>query len=227
MHTQGEKGGQVHLRTSPEVVDWQRREVVAGGERVPYRALVATLPLPELLKRMPNLPPEIEAHAARLRCTTLRYVNIGSRAKPPADWHWIYVPETKYPFYRVNVFSSAMPSMAPPDGAAICIEMSDRGPVGEAALRDSIAALQAAGAVTSPEDVVFAERKEIQYAYVVFDDHYYPATRAIFAFLEANDIHPRGRYGAWTYNAMEDCVLAGREVASLIDGASAAAAVAP
>jgi protoporphyrinogen oxidase len=117
--------------------------------------------------------------------------------------------------------------MAPLGGASICIEMSDRGPVGEAALRDSIAALQAAGAVTSPEDVVFAERKEIQYAYVVFDDHYYPATRAIFAFLEANDIHPRGRYGAWTYNAMEDCVLAGREVASLIDGTSVAAAVAP
>ena len=33
-----------------------------------------------------------------------------------------------------------------------------------------------------------------------------------------NAIYPRGRYGAWTYNAMEDCVLAGREVAALIDG---------
>jgi hypothetical protein len=52
---------------------------------------------------------------------------------------------------------------------------------------------------------------------VVFDQHYYRATRTIFAFLEANGIHPRGRYGAWTYNAMEDCVLAGREVAALID----------
>jgi hypothetical protein len=54
---------------------------------------------------------------------------------------------------------------------------------------------------------------------VVFDQHYYAATRTIFDFLEANAIHPRGRYGAWTYNAMEDCVLAGREVAGLIDGA--------
>ena len=75
----------------------------------------------------------------------------------------------------------------------------------------------AAGALTSAEDVVFADRKEIQYAYVVFDDNYYPATRAIFTFLEANGIYPRGRYGAWTYNAMEDCVIAGREVAALID----------
>jgi protoporphyrinogen oxidase len=216
-----ERGSRVHLRTSPETIDWRRREVVAGGERVPYRALVATIPLPELLKRMPDLPPEIEEHAARLRCTTLRYLNIGSRAKPSADWHWIYVPERKYPFYRVNVFSSAMPSMAPPGGASICVEMSDRGPISEASLRDSVAALVAAGALTSPEDVVFSDRKEIQYAYVVFDDRYYPATRAIFSFLEANGIHPRGRYGAWTYNAMEDCVIAGREVASLVDGEAA------
>jgi protoporphyrinogen oxidase len=215
--------GQVLTRTSPDVVDWERHEVVVGGERLPYRALVASIPLPELLKRMPNLSPEIEAHAARLRCTTLRYVNIASRAKPSADWHWIYVPEKKYPFYRVNVFSSAMPTMAPPDGAAICVEMADRGPVGDAALRDSLLALTAAGALTSPDDVVFAERKEIQYAYVVFDEHYYAATRAIFAFLEGNGIYPRGRYGSWTYNAMEDCVIAGREVAALIDGTDAAA----
>src|SRR5471030_2733965 len=99
-------------QSTPDAVDWQRREVVVGGERMPYRAVVASIPLPELLKRMPNLPADIEAHATRLRCTTLRYLNIGSRAKPPADWHWIYVPERKYPFYRVNVFSSAMPTMA-------------------------------------------------------------------------------------------------------------------
>lgn len=209
--------GQVHTRTSPDVIDWRRREVVAGGERVPYRALVASIPLPELLKRMPDLPPEIEAHATKLRCTTLRYVNIASRSKPPADWHWIYVPETKYPFYRVNVFSSAMATMAPQGAASICVEMADRGPISDDALRDSVRALVHAGALTSEQDVVFAERKEIEYAYVVFDDNYYAATRAIFTFLESNGIYPRGRYGAWTYNAMEDCVLAGREVASLID----------
>jgi protoporphyrinogen oxidase len=217
--------GRVQLGTDPERIDWRRREVVVGGERQPYRALVASIPLPELLRRMPDLPSEIETAAARLRCTTLRYLNIGSRAKPPADWHWIYVPETKYPFYRVNVFSSAMPTMAPTGGASICVEMSDRGPIGEGTLRDTVAALVAAGALASPEDVVFADRKEIQYAYVVFDDHYYAATRAIFSFLEANDIYPRGRYGAWTYNAMEDCVIAGREVAALIDGAAMAEAV--
>ena len=209
--------GRVHTRSSPDAVDWRRREVTVGGERFRYRALVATIPLPELLKRMTELPPEIETQAARLRCTTLRYLNIGARGQPPADWHWIYVPEQRYPFYRVNVFSTAMPSMAPPGCASICVEMADRGPITDAAVRDTAAALVAAGAIGDANDVVFAEPKQIEYAYVVFDQHYYEATRVIFAFLEKNGIYPRGRYGAWTYNAMEDCVLAGREVAALID----------
>jgi protoporphyrinogen oxidase len=210
-------GGQVHTCSSPDAIDWRGRAVVVGGERIPYRALVATIPLPELLKRMTELPPEIEAQAARLRCTTLRYLNIGARGAPAADWHWIYVPEQRYPFYRVNVFSTAMASMAPAGCASICVEMADRGPISEAAVRDTTAALAAAGALGDPSDVVFAEPKQIEYAYVVFDQHYYEATRTIFGFLEANGIHPRGRYGAWTYNAMEDCVLAGREVAALVD----------
>jgi protoporphyrinogen oxidase len=214
-------GGQVHTGASPDIVDWRRREVVVGGERMSYRALVATIPLPELLKRMPELPPEIEAEAARLRCTTLRYLNIGARGKPPADWHWIYVPEKRYPFYRVNVFSTAMANMAPEGCSSICVEMADRGPVTETALRDTAAALVAAGALGSADDLVFTEEKQIEYAYVVFDRHYYQATRTIFAFLESNGIYPRGRYGAWTYNAMEDCVLAGREVAASIDRAVA------
>ena len=125
---------------------------------------------------MPNLPPDVEAHAQRLRCTTLRYVNLASRAQPPADWHWIYVPERKYPFYRVNVFSGHADDGAPGRGS-ICVEMSDRGPTSDEALRDLILALTAAGALSSPDDVVFAERKEIQYAYVVFDDNYYAATQ--------------------------------------------------
>jgi protoporphyrinogen oxidase len=209
-------GGRVFTRSSPDAVDWRRREVVVGGECIRYRALVATIPLPELLRRMPELPPDVERHAGNLRCTTLRYLNIGARGQPPADWHWIYVPEKRYPFYRVNVFSTAMASMAPAGCSSICVEMADRGPITDAAVRDTTAALVAAGALGDANDVVFADPQLIEYAYVVFDQNYYEATRAIFSFLEANAIYPRGRYGAWTYNAMEDCLIAGREVAALV-----------
>jgi protoporphyrinogen oxidase len=211
----------VRTSASLDQLDFQRREVVVGGERVPYSSVVATLPLPELLKRMPGLPKNIEEHASRLRCTTLRYLDLATRSRPPVDWHWVYVPEKRYPFYRVGIFSNAVSSMAPPDGGSFYVELADRGLVSETCVREAAQGLAAMGAITSPDDVLFADAREIEYAYVVFDDHYYAATSAIFAFLESHAIYPRGRYGSWTYNAMEDCLIAGREVAATIESKTA------
>jgi protoporphyrinogen oxidase len=213
------QGGEVHLRSSVESLDLRRREVVVAGERVFYHAVVTTLPLPELLARVSDLPDTIAAHASRLRCTTLRYLNVATRSRPAADWHWIYVPEKRLPFYRVGIYSNAAASMAPAGAASLYVELADRGPVGDATLSDVAQGLVAIGAIGSPGDIRFADAREIKYAYVVFDEHYQAATTAIFSFLESHAIYSRGRYGAWTYNAMEDCLLAGREVAATIDAA--------
>ncbi len=213
--------GEVRTGVSPDAIDVEAREVHVGGERIPYRAVVATLPLPELLKRTRGLPPEVERAAGQLRCTPVRYLNVGTRHPPPADFHWIYVPEEKYPFYRVGIYSNALPSMAPRGLGSLYVELSDRGPLPTGAARDALvrdvaAGLAAAGAIASPDDVLFADLHELTYAYVVFDDHYYLATETIRSWLEARGIYPRGRYGYWTYNSMEDCILAGREVAQTL-----------
>ena len=208
-----------HVRTSAslEQVDYLKREAAVGGERVRYSALVSTLPLPELLSRMPGLPKAIEEHASKLRCTTLRYLDLATRRSPTADWHWVYVPEKRFPFYRVGIFSNAVASMAPPGAGSFYVELADRGPVSEATIRESAQGLAEMGAIASPDDVLFADAREIDYAYVVFDDNYYAATSAIFAFLESHAIYSRGRYGSWTYNSMEDALLAGRDVAATVD----------
>ncbi len=217
-------GGEVHLRSSPEAIDWRARELSVGGERVPYRALIATIPMPELVRLLVDPPREVAEAGEKLRCTAVRYLNVATRSAPRADFHWIYVPEEKYPFYRVGIYTNAVPSMAPAGHGSLYVELSERGPMPrlEDLLPDTARALAAAGAINSPDDVLFAELKEIPYAYVVFDHHYYAAVSTITAWLEAHHILPRGRYGAWTYNAMEDCILAGRDAALNLGGELAA-----
>lgn len=214
--------GEIRTGVALDTLDLAARTVSAGGETMSYSAVVASIPLPELLKRTKGLPADVEKFAGQLRCTPVRYLNVGTRRPPPADFHWIYVPEEKYPFYRVGIYSNALPSMAPNGLGSLYVELADRGPMPtgaarDALVRDTAAALAAAGAISSPDDVLFADLHEITYAYVVFDDNYYPATERIRGFLESHGIYPRGRYGFWTYNAMEDCILAGREVAGTID----------
>ncbi len=79
-------------------------------------------------------------------------------------------------------------------------------------------ALTASHAINGPDDILFAEMKELKYAYVVFDQHYYASVGTLTRWLEARGVYPRGRYGSWVYNAMEDCILAGRDIAQKLDG---------
>jgi len=117
--------------------------------------------------------------------------------------------------------------MAPRGLGSLYVELSDRGPTPTGAARDALnrdvaQGLHAAGALASSDDILFADLHELTYAYVVFDDNYYPATELIRGWLESHGIYPRGRYGYWYYNSMEDSILAGREVAQTIDTRRAA-----
>jgi protoporphyrinogen oxidase len=197
-----------------------RREVRIGGESYRYSAVVATLPLPELCRRIVDLPAELSDWAAKLRCTPVRYLNVATKVPPRADYHWLYVPEERYPFYRVGIYTNAVPSMAPPGCGSLYVELSDRGPLPsvEKLLPEVAQALCAAGVLARPDDILFADLREIEYAYVVFDHNYYDALAKLIPFLESHAIFPRGRYGSWTYNSMEDCLLLGRQVAQLLLG---------
>jgi protoporphyrinogen oxidase len=209
-------GGEVVLGADPDAVDLKAHTLTVGGETIPYSSMVASIPLPELVRRLVDAPKEIEEAAARLRCTAVRYLNVATKTSPNADFHWIYVPEEKYPFYRVGIYTNAVPKMAPRGHGSLYVELSDRGPAPkvDAILPEVARALAAAGAINGPDDVLFAELKELKYAYVVFDDNYYSAVATITKYLEANQVYPRGRYGSWIYNAMEDSILAGREIAT-------------
>ena len=183
--------------------------------------MVATLPLPELCRRIVDLPSHLQPFVDALRCTPVRYLNVATKVPPRSDYHWLYVPEEKYPFYRVGVYSNAVPSMAPPGCGSFYVELSERGAIDVAKLvPDVLDALVAAGVLHSNEDLLFADLREIEYAYVVFDDNYYPALAALVPFLEQHGIYPRGRYGSWTYNSMEDCLMLGRDIAAQLTNPS-------
>jgi protoporphyrinogen oxidase len=122
------------------------------------------------------------------------------------------VPELRYPFFRVGVYSNAVASMAPPGCSSLYVELSDRaGPIDLAGV---LRGLVEVGALAAVDDVLFTAEREIEYAYVVFDDDHAAATRTIFAWLAQVGIHSCGRYGAWVYNSMEDSVIQGREAAA-------------
>ncbi len=208
----------VILGSDVEAVDPAARRVklTAEADWRDYTALISTLPLAELVRRLVAAPAAVREAAAALRWVRWRYLDVATRTRVPADYHWVYVPETRYPFFRVGVYSNAVASMAPPGCSSLYVELNERsGPVDVPAVLQALAEIGAIGRV---DDVLFTATREIEYAYVVFDDAHAAATRTILEWLEAAGIRSCGRYGAWVYNSMEDSVIAGREAAAWAEG---------
>lgn len=210
-----EADGAVDLRldSALEEVDLKGRRVKLANhdDWQPYSKLVSTIPLPELIKRIQGAPAHIREAAAALRCVRWRYLDLATKKPTPRPWHWAYVPETKYPFFRVGCYSNAVAAMAPADASSLYVELNDR--EGELDLKGVVAGLVDMGVLTSAEDVRFAEERQIEYAYVVFDDAYAEATSTLHAWLRQHEIRSCGRYGSWVYNSMEDSMIEGMDAA--------------
>jgi protoporphyrinogen oxidase len=202
---------QVELGRAPRTVDWQRRELVFDGETVRYDALISSAPLPVLLGLCAGLPGPVAAAAARLRCTHLYYLDVALNGPCNKPLHWVYVPEAKYPFYRVGCYSNFSPAMAPPGKANLYVELADRSePDMQKLLPEVAAGLVEMGLIDVPEAVRFARLRRVDHAYVIFDHAYFGSLEVIRPFLASAGIVSAGRYGGWNYSAMEDALRFGR-----------------
>ena len=200
---------------TPVAIDPGRRVVrLSTGEEVRYRRLAATIALPALVRLCAGAPPPVLEAAAALRATTVTYVNVAARDVGAPAYHWVYLPEERYAPYRIGSASAAVPSLAPTGQRSFYVEFSGGGPLDAAtAERQAVEALADLGLVRGAEDVLFAETRVIPHAYVIYDERYGAARRAIVSWLEAQDVLVAGRYGRWEYSSMEDALLAGRESA--------------
>lgn len=218
----------VRTRATVTAIDAKaKRARLATGETIAYDVLVATNPLPELTAMIDDLPAHVVAAARKLRWCGVASFNFGVRGTLDHDRHWIYFPESEYSFYRAGFPSNLAPDMARPGTYSICAEVAYPG---GGSLDPSITIervreqLVRAGVMPQDAIVEVANRLDLPYAYVLFDEARREALPAIFAALLERDIVPIGRYGAWDYLSMETTILQGKETAEwLVSRAEGAA----
>ncbi|MBL6974361.1 MAG: FAD-dependent oxidoreductase [Deltaproteobacteria bacterium] len=212
--------GRIRLKTQPSAINVSEKWVEIEGERTSYDHLVSTLPLPELVALTRDAPGTIRRAAGRLRCSPLRYVNVGLSIERPLDGsHWIYLPEARFPFYRVGSASNAVPSLAPPGRSSLYVELAnDQQAPQEDVVRAIAAFLKEIGSIRDESELLFAAFREHPYGYVIYDKPCARARRTILDFFDGNQVQSIGRYGAWTYNSMEDAILDGMVAARRIRG---------
>ena len=170
--------------------------------------------MPKLIELLGDVPDPIRAAAGRLRCNHLYYLDVALAAPVGQDLHWVYVPEAKYPFYRVGCYTNFSPALAPDGKASLYVELADRREPDLAALLPEVArGLVEMQLIRSASEIAFARVRRIDYAYVIFDHAYFDAVAKVREFLEQQRVLSVGRYGAWNYSAMEDALSFGRDAA--------------
>ncbi len=206
--------GEVELRRSPRWIDPERRVVGLEDEEIRYERLISTAPLDTLGGLLRGAPPEVTGAFRRLRCTDLYYLDVALDGPILQDLHWVYVPEPRYPFYRVGCYSNFSPELAPPGGASLYVELSDRRPPDLATVGpEVIRHLTEMRLIEGPRAVRFLRARHLTHAYVIFDHSYFGALGALEPYLAARGIQSTGRYGGWNYSSMEDALRYGRDAA--------------
>lgn len=209
--------------TSLVGVDARRRRArIAGVGWMGYEALISTLPLDRLVRLLDDVPDRVRAAADRLRVRPLSYLDVALEVPAGTPHHWTYVPERRVPFYRVGAYSNFSERLVPDGCGSLYVELTARRPgTLSETMRRVLPWLVRMGLIRGAGDVRFARLRRIPHAYVIYDHGWQGARRVVHHHLARHGIHSIGRYGDWSYSAMEDALIAGRETArAVIEGAA-------
>ena len=117
----------IELGRSPLRIELGRRRLVFEDEQVDFDVLLSSSPLTKLLALIDEVPEPVRQAAAKLRCSHLDYLDVALRREAGKDFHWAYVPEERYPFYRVGCYSHSSRALAPAPGkACLYVELAER-----------------------------------------------------------------------------------------------------
>lgn len=194
--------------------------------KLSYDKLINTIPLPYLIRMGRNVPDKIQRLAAKLRWTSVLNINIGLGApNVGGDMHWVYFPESQFPFYRIGFPQNFTNATAPKGCSSVYFELaytqenfkqcSDPEYVQGIAL-ECITHLKREGIVPRNAVTKTMAAIPIPVAYVIYDKERTAVVEELQHYLSANGVSCAGRYGDWKYSFMEAAILDGRKAAEKI-----------
>jgi protoporphyrinogen oxidase len=209
------RGPALRLRARVCTLRLGARELeLVSGERIGWDALVATAPLSHLAAMTEDLPDALRARAATLRAVGVVNLNVGVRGRAPRREHWLYVPEERYPFYRVGIPSNHG-RVAPPGRHTLSVEVSV--PCGVPAAADLVErcldGLESLGLLRDRNEIEVIEMARLDPAYVTFDATRPEAVAALREHYREHDVLLAGRWAEWKYSTMEDALGDGARAA--------------
>lgn len=199
----------IMLGTSAVSVDVEKRLAhLSNGDEVEYENIINTAPF-DVFLRMTGVD-EYRELADLLTYNKVLVFNLGFNKKSKYDsQHWLYFPDKSINFYRAGFYDNILGGdklsmyieIGYPKDAAVTKEETER------QLEATLFNLKRVGIID--DTFVLEEYAPILMdpAYIHIDAEHDGEVRRTMKALEKYGAYSIGRYGAWTYCSMEDCMI--------------------
>lgn len=205
-----------------ESIDSKNKVVTfTNGDFEKYETLITTMPLDTLLSMTKEASSSsLKKAVPKLLCNSVANFNLGIQSTDISDKHWIYLPESKFPHYRMGFYHNFAASMVPQGCSSMYGEYAYLNKTPDqvhATVRDAIKSSQQLLNISDAQ-VITERTMHISHAYVIYDFWREKKLPLLHTALESKNVYSIGRYGAWKYSSMQEAVLDGKTMAETITG---------
>lgn len=197
------KGLDIRLNKKAVRIDTAVKQVeFADGTVENYDNLISSLPLPEIIKMISDVPENVQNAAKQLRWTCGYQVSLGFNRPDVAKYLWFYIYDEDVPPARVYSPNLKSPDNAPEGCSSLQAEIFfangakvvDKNII----LQKTVEKLKEI-CQFNDSDVVVKDIRFEPYANIIFTPEIYESRKVVREWLQARDIKTIGRFGEWDY----------------------------
>jgi protoporphyrinogen oxidase len=190
-----------------------------NSEVAGFDHLVSSVPLPDLVSLLPDVPAEVRDASARLACTGCVLVNVGVAREGISPAHIRYFYDPDIVFARLSFPHLMSPHNAPEGTSSVQAEVyfSEKYKPLEGNAEDYVEPvirdLVRCGILESDDEILYRGAMVCRYANVVFDHDRGAALDRVHGYLDELGIAWCGRYGDWGHIWTDEAFVSGERAA--------------
>jgi len=190
------------------------------GESIFYETLISSIPLPELINLVKDVPEDVLEASQKLTATSVALVSFGLKTTniPPYLWFYIYNEN----FLPARCYSPSLKSKhnAPAGCSSLQFEVhySKYKPLelDNSALIEHVTKIGKKLGLFDQNDIVVRDCRKLSYGNVLFDHGMEQKRNIAHKYLDSIDIKYCGRFGEWDYLWSDQSLMSGERVAHKI-----------
>ncbi len=182
-------------------IDMEKKFVYTKNNKYQYKTLVNTMPLKEFLKISNNSNLKQNIEGLKNISTIVSNIVLKKRRK---RFHWVYLPDRRYPFYRFGYYPGNKNIVAYLERT---VSLKRDIISNENGIEPIYKILKMLGIVNNRSEIEYISNKYIPVSYIIFDNEWKNIVPPTLKILKEKDIYSIGRYGSWDYTSMSDDIL--------------------